>query len=343
MMLIPFIFALLMLCLGGYGGVAIAVLLLGALAVFFPPAFGFVALLAVIISPLCCIREATPRMRPVFRALQISSISLYLLVGAYDKYARLTRSVGEVRRALHFFYLGIEGITTFFNLFTPVSTAPQAVYLRFSCDPNGPYFCDWGGPFAQLVRRSQVKPSYVLGCGGPGSTWPYPRLWQQIPGWLDMWVSPDYVPEGIQCNPLGGARRVIVKRGTLTPEPVAGIDAVVLSIPLYKKHRERWPGGTRIILLAPASQRGQLPAQNDRVVFLRSKRAPLGRLLDSLAETCKSFTIDRVASVGMGYEDEGPELDAWRRRAGPALELTIYCEHEGDMVSLGPYADEIQQ
>jgi hypothetical protein len=260
----------------------------------------------------------------------------------WGKYARLTRSVGEVERALHFFYFGIEGITTFFNLFTPVSTAPRAVCLRCSCDPNGPYFCEWGGPFAQLVRRCQVKPSYVLGCGGPGSSWPYSRLWQQFPGWLDMWVSPDYVPEGIQCNPLGGARRVIVKRGILTPEAVAGMDAVVLSIPLYKKHRERWPKGTRIILLAPASQRGQLPAQDERVVFLGSKRAPLGKLLDCLAQTCEELNIHRVSSVGIGYEDEGPVLQEWREQPGEPLELTIYCVEEGDVTSCGPYADQIQ-
>jgi hypothetical protein len=136
---------------------------------------------------------------------------------------------------------------------------------------------------------------------------------------------------------------VIVKRGALTPEAVVGSDAVVLPMTLYTKHREEWPAPAKIMLLTPSDQEGQLPAHEDRVVFLGSKRAPLGNLLDCLAQTCGRLNIRRVSSVGIGYEDEGPELDAWRRRAGPALALTIYCEHEGDVVSLGPYADDIQQ
>jgi hypothetical protein len=68
----------------------------------------------------------------------------------------------------------------------------------------------------------------------------------------------------------------------------------------------------------------------------------LGDLLDSLAQTCAELAINRVSSVGIGYEDEGPALDVWRRRAGGPVDLTIYCEHEGDVVSLGPFADEIK-
>lgn len=93
----------------------------------------------------------------------------------------------------------------------------------------------------------------------------------------------------------------------------------------------------------PPDQEGQLPHPDDRVRFLGQK-APLQNVLNNLAAVCGQKNIRRiarVASVGIGYEDEGPELDRWRRQGGMPLELTIYCEHEGDVVSFGPYADEI--
>jgi hypothetical protein len=99
----------------------------------------------------------------------------------------------------------------------------------------------------------------------------------------------------------------------------------------------------RIFLLVPPDQEGQLPHPDDRVRFLGQK-APLQNVLNNLAAACGQENIRRVArvaSVGIGYEDEGPVLDKWRRQAGMPLELTIYCEHDGDVESFGPYADEI--
>jgi hypothetical protein len=96
------------------------------------------------------------------------------------------------------------------------------------------------------------------------------------------------------------------------------------------------------MLLAPSNQEGQLPSHDHRVVFPGSKKAPLGNLLDALAQACTNLASGRVASVGIGYEDEGPELQKWREQMGSPLELTIYCEEEGDVASFGPYADVIQ-
>jgi hypothetical protein len=268
------------------------------------------------------------------------------LVKPWGKYARLARSVGNITRTVHFFYLGIEGVTAFFNLFTPVKTAPKIICLKGvrAFSGNWTDFHDWDRPLGQLVRKCDTKPTHLIAEGGPDS-WPYPRLWQRFADWdrsPAAYVAEGYQPQAVRTHPLDGTRRVIVKRGALTPEAVPGCDAVVLPMTLYTKHREEWPAPAKIMLLAPSDQEGQLPAHEDRVVFLGSKRAPLGKLLDCLAQTCGRLNIRRVSSVGIGYEDEGPELEAWRRRAGPALELTIYCEHEGDMASLGPYADEVQ-
>ncbi len=262
-------------------------------------------------------------------------------VEPWGKYARLTRTVGDVTRTIHFFYLGMDGITAFFNLFIPDKFAPQVICLKFGMDPNGQHF-HWQGPLGQLVQECRTHPTHVVGCGGPRGTWPYPRLWQDLHGWSDVWVKENYQPEIVSANPLGGPRRVIVKRGTLKPDGVLGCKTLVLPMELYRKHRDQWPAHARIMLLAPADQAGQLQEPDDRLVFLGVRRAPLEQLLDSLTQKCADLGIESVASIGIGHEDEGPELDKWRRQEGPPLELTIFCEEEGDVVSLGPWADEIQ-
>jgi hypothetical protein len=267
-------------------------------------------------------------------------------VEPWGKYARLARSVGNITRTIHFFYLGIEGVTTYFNLFTPVRTAPKIICLKGAggVQRNWTNFHDWDRPLGQLVRRCDTRPTHLIVDGGPHLSWPYTRRWQRFADWERSpaaCVAENYLPELVQAKPLDGARRVIVKRGALTPGAVAGCDVIVLPISLYMRHREEWPAQARIMLLAPSNQEGQLLAHDDRVVFLGSKKAPLGNLLDALAQACTNLASGRVASVGIGYEDEGPELQKWREQTGSPLELTIYCEEEGDVASFGPYADEI--
>jgi hypothetical protein len=69
-------------------------------------------------------------------------------VAAWGKYARLVRSVGNEKRTIHFFYLGMEGVTVFFNLFTPLRAAPQTLCLvgvgGFA--GNWTNFHDWDRP-----------------------------------------------------------------------------------------------------------------------------------------------------------------------------------------------------
>ena len=67
---------------------------------------------------------------------------------------------------------------------------------------------------------------------------------------------------------------------------------------------------------------------------------PLGTALARLQRRCQG--AEKIATVRLGFEDEGPELDQWRRQPGEPLELTIYCELPGDVESLGPHADVIQ-
>jgi hypothetical protein len=180
---------------------------------------------------------------------------------------------------------------------------------------------------------------------GPPTSWPYPRLRQRFPDWNRSpaaYVQKDFPAAAVQSNPLGGTRKVIVRRGRLTPEAVPDSEAIVLPIDFYQQNQSQWPVGARILLLAPPDQAGQLHGHTDKVVFLGHRHAPLGHVLERITETCAELAVSRVSSVGIGYEDEGPELDKWRRQQGIPLELTIYCEHEGDVASFGPYADVIQ-
>jgi hypothetical protein len=276
------------------------------------------------------------------------------LVGAHvepswGKYAQLTRTVGDVTRKLHFFYLGMEGLTAYFNLFAPHKMAPRVLCMKLGADPNAVLFGNGAnGLLGRIIRGVGKSPEQMVGVGGPGSDWLYPTLWQKFPGWPESpnaYVRENFEPGQIQPTPLGGApRRVIVRRGLLTSENVGDCDAIVLTLEEYKQHLASWPAHLRIFLLVPPDQEGQLPHPDDRVRFLGQK-APLQNVLNNLAAACGQENIRRVArvaSVGIGYEDEGPELNQWRQQAGLPLELTIYCEHEGDVVSFGPHADVIQ-
>jgi hypothetical protein len=263
----------------------------------------------------------------------------------WAKYAQLTRTVGDVKRKLHFFYLGMEGITAYFNLFAPHRMAPRVLCLKFGMDHNAAAFWNWAdGLLGRIIRGVKAFPEQMVGVGGPGSDWPYPTLWQQFPGWPESpnaYVPANFGPGRIQSAPLADApRRVIVRRGCLTAGNVGDCDAIVLTLAAYTQHLASWPAHLRIFLLVPPDQGGQLPHPDDRVRFLGHK-APLQDVLNNLAAACGGDNIRRVASVGIGYEDEGPVLDQWRRQPGAPLELTIYCEHEGDVASFGPYADNI--
>ena len=249
----------------------------------------------------------------------------------WAKYAQLTRTVGGVTRKLHFFYLGMEGITAYFNLFVPHKMAPRVLCIKFSMDPNGKQFVDWAdGLLGKIIRRVARQCEGAVGVGGLGANWPYPTLLPHASGWPE---SPNaYVPEifstgQIQPAPWGGApRRVIVRRGLLTPENVGDYDAIVLTLTEYMQHDVTWPAHLRIFLLVPPDQKGHLPVFDDRVRFLRHE-GPLQDVLNNLDAVCGQENIWRVASVGIGYENKGQVLDKWRQQSGMPLELTIY--HQG--------------
>ena len=254
----------------------------------------------------------------------------------WGKYARLTRTVGNIERRIDFFYLGMESVTAFFHLFIPESTAPKVICQPLSI---GDFF-HWDGPLAQIVRMCETRPKFLV---SNRRTPPYTEHWQRFGNWFSSWVAQDYQPESVQAKPLGGDRQVIVKRGHLTPESVADYEAIVLTVGRYTGYQQQWPVGASILLLAPSDQAGQLHGHPDNVVFLGQRYAPLGDVLERIPETCAELAVTRVASVFIGYEDEGPVLDQWRQQSGMRLELTIYCEEEGDVASFGPYADKIHE
>jgi hypothetical protein len=244
----------------------------------------------------------------------------------------------------------MEAVTAYHNLFS--SNGGNAAAICFKrCRglgaANWTDFPHWDAHLGQLVQRNQPWPTFLFAIDRNRGDWPMTQIWQKFHNWVDRpaaYVLPSHQSELIQVNRAGinGPRKVILKREAMTPQLVQGAQAVVLSRPPYMQHRGQWPAETWIMLLMPPSQAGQIPEQDARFLFLGNKKRSLGRILESIARICDQHNIQRVASVGIGYEDEGPELDRWRRQAGMPLELTIYCEHEGDVVSFGPCADVIQ-
>src|ERR1035437_333411 len=149
----------------------------------------------------------------------------------WANYAQLTRTVGDVTQKLHFFYLGMDGITAYFNLFAPHRTAPRVLCMKFGGDPNAVLFGNGAdGLLGRIIRGVKASPEQMVGVGGPGLDWPYPTLWQQFPGWPESpnaYVRENFEPGQIQPTPSGGApRRVIVRRGLLTSENVGDCDAI---------------------------------------------------------------------------------------------------------------------
>jgi len=308
--------------------------------------FGLAGVTTDFIIPLCKEDVAYLADRnPLHRSLEYRVAAL---VGGpaepwepWAKYAQLTRTVGGVTRKLHFFYLGMEGITAYFNLFAPHKMAPRVLCMQFGMDSNGVQFGDWAdGLLGKIIRGVAWQCEGAVGVGGPGANLPYPTLLHEWPGWPK---SPNaYVPEifstgQVQPAPWGGApRRVIVRPGLLTPENVGDCDAIVLTITEYRQHLAAWPAHLRIFLLVPPDQNGQLPVFDDQVRFLRHEpyqvrfwpdERPLQDVLNNLDAVCGQENIWRVASVGIGYEDKGQLLDKWRHQSGMPLELTIY--HQG--------------
>ena len=188
---------------------------------------------------------------------------------SWGKYAQLTRTVGDVTRKLHFFYLAMDGIAAYFNLFAPHKMASRVLCMKFGMDPNGRQFGDWaGGLLGRIIDGVKVSPEQTIGVGGPGANWPYPTLWQQFPGWPgspNAYARENFEAGQIQPAPLGCApRRVIVRRGLLTSENVGDCDAIVLTLKEYKQHLASWPAHLRIFLLVPSDHEGQLPHQIGR-------------------------------------------------------------------------------
>lgn len=265
--------------------------------------------------------------------------------GPWGKYARLSRTVGEATKTIHFFYLGMEGNTVYYNLFAPAKTAPRVLCMKFGMDPNGWLFGNWSeGVLGQIIRGIGALPEQTIGIGGPGSEWPHNFLWQRFSGWPGSPAAfTTQMSEPIQATPQKGCRQVIVKEGCLTPGTVNGSEAIVLPIEGYLKERELWPEKAKLLLLVPPDQKGRLAHRDERVEFIGSKRRPLAEVLASVTRACECLGIKSVSSIGIGYEDEGPALDAWRRGSGRPLKLTIHCKHKGDLASLAPHADRLEQ
>jgi hypothetical protein len=63
------------------------------------------------------------------------------------------------------------------------------------------------------------------------------------------------------------------------------------------------------------------------------------KALALLDDYCRETGFESVATSRIGYEDEGPVLDEWRRQTGPIKQLTVHCDTQGDWVSVGAHGD----
>jgi hypothetical protein len=249
---------------------------------------------------------------------------------------KLRRTVGDERREFWVFVVGLDATRVYRALGSVWHVAP-----KYLCLPPGPENL-WNGNLAALVQaNAAAEPEFVIS-NDVGYNWPWAQPWQTFNSWqgMVMYALRDRTLERIRTAGQAGSRTVRVRNAALTPETIGDARAAHISIATHQQFH--WPGHVKLWVQAPEEYAPdpRTARLNPNFDTLNVSGLPLGTALARLQRRCR--VEEKIATVRLGFEDEGPELHQWRRQPGAPLELTIYCEHGGDVESLGPYADVIQ-
>ena len=248
------------------------------------------------------------------------------MVPPWGKIFQVTRTVANEQRQLQVLFLGIEGATAYWNLFAKRQLNAKGVCLNLTLGQNWARFQDWNGPLGTLVQRNRPLPTYLVADTNCEGDWPMNLDWQHLGGWchsVRIFVEP---------------RRIVrLRKESLIPGNAGDVDAVFT----HGHIPAAWPAGIQLLMNATELHpwaRQIVPEP----ILCRLTGAPMKVALQTLTAVCEARQIKKVACIGFGFEDEGPELEVWRRELGYPLEITIYCPNDGDVLSLGPYADSIE-
>lgn len=236
---------------------------------------------------------------------------------AWGVHVRLTRRIGPVERLIDLFYLGLEGVTVYRNLFTKTCTAPRGVCF-ISTDGfagNHTTFGRWSQCFGAVVRQNPCKPEFVIHAHGDYD-WPWNSVWQTHSDWRCM---------------HGGTP-------TTYALPVARVtDAGDAQAVTTQLHRDRSQSGFEIVV-----RRG---FEQPRVVceIHRGNRSlPLDAAINEQINLAQANQATEIHCILRGFEDEGCALERLYAAGRNGLTLFIHCDNEGDAASFVPYCSRVE-
>lgn len=164
-------------------------------------------------------------------------------------HVRLTRTVGRIERPLDLFYLCLDGVAVYRNLFLKSCTSPRGICF-IATDGfalNYTQFGKWSERLAEAVRENPRKPEFVIDANGVYD-WPWNKVWQLHPNWAGMHggtvtcytlptasTSETEAPviSRVLQNHLSRASglEVVVRRGF---QPPAGIKVICRTMPSHR-------------------------------------------------------------------------------------------------------------
>lgn len=238
------------------------------------------------------------------------------------------RTFGEIERPLKLLYIGDEAFRTYYGLFAKSGNAP-----RFVCTIQGGM--GWtqlespGGSFASFLSGYPQAPDYwVRGkwLDDNDPTWSpltggdWNLLVQSFSDWtsisssgVETFAQNSAAPQLEDYTRLEhGARAIALRREPLHQADLTGFDAVFISTPL--------------------ADGLDLPA--DTSVHSIDAGARLEQVLDWIDRVRLEYGYRRIATLALGYEDEGELLRHWVQSAGPPGRLEFFLNHDLEFADL---------
>jgi len=262
----------------------------------------------------------------------------------------LRRRFGRVERPIRLIYFGAEGVATYHALFNAAGISPQIVVFYqpgHGFGMNWTNFYDWSAPFARVVQKNRAgRPELLLlaNYAHDQIRWPYEVTWQVLWPWGGFGAAIALAERELDLPvaghlPPGDPRVVEVVRGRISQENWRGADAILLPGRVYRANR--WLDGCQGLRIIVDTKHEAPPASADIIRVCGMFAVPALTALNRIEAVCEQHGIDHLATIPVGYEDEGESLLEWRRGEEKPSRLTLYTMYPGDVVAFAPYVDQI--
>lgn len=263
----------------------------------------------------------------------------------YD--VRLRRRFGTVERRIRLLYFGAEGVATYHSLFCGAKISPAILVLYRSehdASRNWTDFYDWDAPLARVVRSNPAgRPKLLLVAKDAREQlgWPYGDTWQVLWPWgpsgaaialAETAETPSPPPA-----PPAAARRVGLVRGGFSKDNWRGADAILVPARVYGQNR--WLDECPNLTVIVDTQHEQPPEDANVVRVHGIFTSAASAAWQQIADLCATRGIDHLATIPVGYEDEGELLLGWRQANAKPSRLTLYTIYPGDAAAFLPYVD----